>query len=46
MFLIQQSGGIITDLSGNEWNFNSTGLIAANNKDLHQQLLEAYLHAN
>ena len=42
-FLVEQSGGIISDLLGKPWAIDSVGAIAANNKDLHKKLLEAYL---
>ena len=41
-FLIQQSGGIITDLNGNPWTMLSTGFIAAKNENIHKKLLEIY----
>jgi myo-inositol-1(or 4)-monophosphatase len=41
-FLIMQSGGIITELSGKEWTLQSVGMIAADNLSLHNELLEAY----
>lgn len=41
-FLIQQSGGTITDLQGNGWNIESDGAIAATNSVLHKELLAAY----
>lgn len=44
-FLIQQSGGIITDLQGNEWSMTSHGAIAATNPSLHNDLLAAYAKA-
>jgi myo-inositol-1(or 4)-monophosphatase len=42
-FLIQQSGGVISDLTGKEWALTSTGAIAGKNKKIHQELLETYL---
>ena len=42
-FLIQQSGGIITDLLGKAWTLKSVGMIAAKNKEIHRNLLDAYL---
>lgn len=42
-FLIQQSGGIITDLDGGEWKLNTVGCIATRNKSIHQTLLHAYV---
>ena len=44
-FLIQQSGGIITDLSGMQWTLTSTGAIAAKNEEIHKKLLETYLNS-
>jgi myo-inositol-1(or 4)-monophosphatase len=41
-FLIQQSGGTITDLRGNDWTVTSRGAIAATNARLHRELLAAY----
>lgn len=43
-FLIQQSGGVITDLSGKQWTLTSTGAIAAKNEEIHKKLLETYLN--
>lgn len=43
-FLIQQSGGVITDLSGKQWTLTSAGAIAAKNQEIHEKLLEAYLN--
>lgn len=42
-FLIQQSGGIITNLDGSEWRLDSIGCIAAKNDSVHRTLLNAYL---
>jgi len=44
-FLIQQSGGIITDLVGKPWQLNSVGAIGAVNKAVHKKLLHAYSEA-
>ncbi len=44
-FLIQQSGGVISDLSGKPWTLSSVGAIAARNEDLHQKLLQAFLNS-
>ncbi|KKR78359.1 MAG: Inositol monophosphatase/fructose-1,6-bisphosphatase family protein [Candidatus Curtissbacteria bacterium GW2011_GWA1_40_9] len=44
-FLIQQSGGIITDTFGKPWVLESTGAIAAKNEEIHKKLLSAYLNA-
>lgn len=41
-FLIQQSGGVITDLLGKPWTLQSVGMIAAKNKEIHQKLLETF----
>lgn len=41
-FLIQQSGGIITDREGDPWSLMSIGAIGARNRSIHQTLLEAY----
>jgi myo-inositol-1(or 4)-monophosphatase len=41
-FLIQQSGGIITDLSGKPWSISTKGAIGSKNKAIHQKLLDAY----
>lgn len=43
-FLIQQSGGIITDLSGEPWALESVGAIAAKDKEIHQKLLQTYIN--
>ena len=43
-FLIQESGGIISDLSGKPWTLESVGAIAAKDKEIHQKLLETYLN--
>lgn len=40
-FLIQQAGGVITDLKGQAWSVDSTGFIAAGNKTIHNKLLDA-----
>lgn len=44
-FLIQQSGGIISDLSGKKWTLRSIGAIGASNKEIHKKLLETYLNS-
>lgn len=44
-FLIQQSGGKITDLSGNKWTLESVGAIAGKNKEIHKKLLQLYLES-
>lgn len=42
-FLIQQSGGIITNLEGGEWSLASVGAIGARNTAIHQTLVSTYL---
>src|SRR3989338_10397659 len=44
-FLIQESGGIITDLLGKQWTLQSVGAIAAKNKEINQKLLKTYLNS-
>lgn len=44
-FLIQQSGGVISDISGKPWTLKSVGMIAAKNEELHKKLLETYLNS-
>jgi myo-inositol-1(or 4)-monophosphatase len=41
-FLLQQAGGIITDLNGNEWNIETIGTIGAVDKNIHKRLVELY----
>jgi myo-inositol-1(or 4)-monophosphatase len=41
-FLIQQSGGFITDLKGSPWHIGSVGAIAAVNSSIHKLLIECY----
>ena len=41
-FLIQQSGGIVTDLKGQPWSVFSDGAIAAKDQEIHQKLLDCY----
>lgn len=41
-FLIQQSGGTITDLSGKQWMLTSVGAIAAKNKKIHKKLVDTH----
>jgi myo-inositol-1(or 4)-monophosphatase len=41
-FLLQQAGGIITDLNGDPWHIESKGAIGANDPDVHAQLLKIY----
>lgn len=41
-FLIQQSGGVITDLEGKPWDLASVGAIGARNAQIHQTLLDNY----
>jgi len=38
-FLVQESGGIVTDFSGNPWTLESETLIVARDKKLHEELL-------
>lgn len=38
-FLLLQSGGLLTDLSGKKWTLNSTSVVAARDRSLHKQLL-------
>lgn len=42
-FLIQQSGGVITDLEGKPWTLESVGAIGARNTTIHKKLLDTYL---
>jgi myo-inositol-1(or 4)-monophosphatase len=44
-FLIQQAGGVITDLTGKPWTLTSVGAIAAKNKDIHKKILETFLNS-
>ncbi len=44
-FLIQQSGGVITDLDGHPWELSSIGAIGAGSQSVHKKLLDAYLSA-
>lgn len=41
-FLIQQSGGVVTDLNGDDWSLKSVGAIGAANSAVHQKILAAY----
>lgn len=41
-FLLQQAGGIITDLDGQPWNLTSIGAIGATDAIVHQTLVESY----
>ncbi|GEM_PF-707090 len=41
-FLLQQSGGIITDIEGNPWDVSSVGAIGAWDTDVHAKLVAAY----
>lgn len=41
-FLVQQSGGIITDLAGQPWTLSSVGAIAARSQTVHQKLSDVY----
>ncbi|ELZ34686.1 inositol monophosphatase family protein [Halorubrum tebenquichense] len=40
VFVIRQAGGRVTDLDGNRWRHDSTGLVASNG-DLHEEVLAA-----
>lgn len=42
MFLIQQSGGVTSDLAGNTWTIASNQAIAAINPVIHRKLLRTY----
>ncbi|MDB5167663.1 MAG: inositol monophosphatase [Candidatus Saccharibacteria bacterium] len=42
VFLLQQVGGIITDLDGNPWNIESVGAIGAKDPLIHSKLVELY----
>lgn len=44
-FLIQQSGGVVSDLAGKEWTLKSVGVIAGKNKEIYKKLLETYLNS-
>lgn len=44
-FLIEQAGGVMTDLYGNAWTVSSKGAIAARNVTLHAKLLDVYVGA-
>ncbi len=41
-FLLQQTGGVITDLEGKPWEIESKGAIGARNAAVHNQILRAY----
>lgn len=41
-FLIQQAGGVITDLEGKPWQINSDTAIGALDASIHKKLVEAY----
>lgn len=41
-FLIQQAGGVITQLDGSPWGLTSIGAIGSKNIDIHKKLLNAY----
>lgn len=41
-FLLQQAGGIITDLVGQPWTLTSVGAIGASDATVHRTLVEAY----
>ncbi|MDO8621526.1 MAG: inositol monophosphatase [Candidatus Levybacteria bacterium] len=42
-FLLIQSGGIVSDISGKSWNLNSKSVLAARDKAVHEKLLNLYL---
>jgi len=44
-FLLIQSGGIMSDISGKPWNLNSVGVLAARDKAVHKKLLNLYLNS-
>lgn len=44
-FLVQQSGGIITDLEGKLWTMYSKGAIASSTKEVHEVLLRTFLRS-
>jgi myo-inositol-1(or 4)-monophosphatase len=37
--LVPEAGGLATDLSGNPWTYDSDGLLATNNRALHEEIL-------
>lgn len=44
-FLLMQSGGIVSDISGKPWNLNSKSVLAARDKRVHKKLLDLYLNS-
>lgn len=44
-FLLIQSGGTVSDISGKPWNLNSKNVLAARDKKVHQKLLNLYLNS-
>lgn len=44
-FLLIQSGGTVSDISGKPWNFNSESVLAAREKAVHKKLLDLYLNS-
>lgn len=44
-FLLIQTGGMVSDIDGKPWNFNSKSVLAARNKTLHRKLLDLYLNS-
>ena len=42
VFLIQQMGGIVTDIEGKSWHIESSNVIAAQDKDVHDKLIKLY----
>ena len=37
--LVPEAGGLVTDLAGNPWTYASNGLLATNNRTLHEEIL-------
>lgn len=46
VFLMQQSGGIVTSREGEDWQLGSVGAIAARTTAMHSTLLDAYTKAH
>lgn len=42
-FLLMQSNGVVSDLSGKSWNLNSKNVLAARDRTVHSKLLQLYL---
>jgi myo-inositol-1(or 4)-monophosphatase len=38
--LVKAAGGVVTDFFGNEWTWDSPGILACNNEKIHSQMLE------